>query len=118
MVSSRAFQKIERENRPPIDKQASVALEQANGTPLTTMGTSSVEMKLGTSIIHMEVIIADIKDDVLVGMDIGDEVDILTSQGKVFIDGHEVPCTHIRRANAFQATATDNTESAQRLSEI
>ena len=64
-------------------------------------------MQLGEQDITKEVIIADIKDDVLVGMDIGNEVDILTSQNKLIIDGMEVKCNHIRQNRDLRVTAAD-----------
>ena len=56
------------------------------------------------------VIVADIKDDVLLGMDIGEEIDILTSKHQVVINGISIPCIHRRPNRALKVTLADDYE--------
>ena len=93
VVSTRVYNKMNTKNRPTLQSHHHIALEQADGAPLDMEGTVLISMNLGETTLEKEVIIADIKDDVLVGMDIGNKVDIITSQRKIVIDDQEIP-TH------------------------
>ena len=56
----------------------------------------------------MSVIVADIKDDVLLGMDIGEEIDILTSRHQVVINGVTIPCIHVRPNRVLKVVLADD----------
>ena len=47
-------------------------MEQASGAPLSISGVATVQLKIGKHEFTGEVIGADIKEDVLLGMDIGE----------------------------------------------
>ena len=107
VVSSRVYDNIKEEDRPDLRESCHLNMEQANGTPLHIQGLATLPLSLGDHIIEKQVIVADIKDDVLIGMDIGKEVDVLTSQKKVCIDGQEVSCTHIVNDRVYKVKAAD-----------
>ena len=96
ILSESLYRKIPAEKQLNLSSERRVPLEQAGGSPLPEIGSATVEMNLGTLTIDREVVVADIKDEVLLGMDVGDTVDVLTSKRTVVIDGHEVPCCHVK----------------------
>ena len=69
-------------------------IEQASGSPLEIGGLVHVDLQIGK---HMfpdkEIIVADIKDDFLLGMDIGYNLSI--------------PPTNVRGNHLFRVTAAD-----------
>ncbi len=73
-----------------------VPLDQAGGSPLKEYGRATVNLKLGLHEFSLEVCVADIKDEMLLGMDVGDTYDVVTSKGVVVVDGLEIPCVHIK----------------------
>ena len=95
VVSTRVFTRIKPEKRPDVTKD-NIMMEQADGAALEILGTVKVNLQLGDYSITRDVIVANIKDDVLLGMDVGHKMDILTSQNKISIDGHEIACTHVQ----------------------
>ena len=107
VVSTRVYNKINTKNRPTLQSHHHIALEQADGASLDMEGTVLISMNLGEITLEKEVIIADIKDDVLVGMDIGNKVDIITSQRKIVIDDQEIPYAHVQRRQLYKVTSAD-----------
>ena len=80
-------------------------MEQTNGMLLHIQWLVTLPLSLGDHINEKQVIVADIKDDVLIGMDIGKEVDVLISQNKVCIEWKEVSCTHIMNDRVYKVKA-------------
>ena len=108
IVSSRVFGKIRGDQKPNIQKRECIPLEQADGNPLGVDGTAELTLQLGTHIFaSRETVVADIKDDVLLGMDMGHTTDVITSKGLVKIDDREVPCTHIKSSRVYKVTSAD-----------
>lgn len=105
MVSSRVYNRIDALKCPTIEMKK-VPMEQANGSPLDITGTAKVEMQMGNYSFQREVLISDIKDDVLLGLDVGEKVDVISSQNKVYIDGLELPCMHVG-GKLFRIVAAD-----------
>ena len=65
-------------------------------------------MKFGELLIYRDVTVADIQDIVLVGLDIGDSVDVLTSEDKVIIDGHEISAVCVKPAEVYKIHCVKN----------
>jgi transposase InsO family protein len=99
IVSDRIFKKISNKDPVMLSRKNGVPLEQADGNPLKDYGSIEVELHIGPLRIKKEVVVADIKDDVLLGMDIGEPFDVLTSSKKIVINGQEVPCVHVKSCN-------------------
>ena len=85
VISRQAYDKIDFSARP----------EQATREPLLEFGSCKVEIEMGDFSKVIEVTVGNIKDDVLLGMDIG-TLDVLTSQEKIVIDGKEITCVVIK----------------------
>ena len=95
VLAKSIYDKIPEDKRPDL-KQSRVLLDQAGGSPLVDYGKVQISLHLGTHTFPLEVCVADIKDEMLLGMDVGDTYDVVTSKGVIVIDGLEVPCTHIK----------------------
>lgn len=70
-------------------------------------------MTLDTHHIKREVIIADINDDALLGMDIlkgkgGNPADIILSQGKIILNDTEIKCEHYSDSHIRKIKAADH----------
>jgi transposase InsO family protein len=108
IISERIFFKIPEECRPKLEKSAS--LSGASGQPLVELGKAMFHLKLGELEIDREVIVAEIEDESLLGIDILQNAnegpaDILLSQGVIKLMGVTIPCmrvglTHTRRVRA------------------
>lgn len=89
--------KIQKKNKEiQINKETSTLLEQADGNSLKVFGVVEIELGIEHVKIKKEVTVADIKDEVLLGMDIANVLDVLTSSEKIVIDGKEIPCIHVK----------------------
>ena len=56
---------------------------------------------------NREMVVPAIQDDVLLGMDMGQRTDVITSKGVVKIDDREIPCTHIKSSRVYKVTSAD-----------
>jgi len=97
LISKKIFDRIDSSTRPPLGKK--IKLTHAGGDALTNYGRCILTLKIGPLTITKEVIIADIPDDCLLGMDIlrdpgGKSADIILSQGKIILHGIEIPLLH------------------------
>ena len=92
LVSQRIFNKIIKLNPsiPVLDKN--VNLVQADGNSLKELGNVLLEFKLGPLSLNKEVTVADITDDVLLGIDFSTKLDVVTTENKVRIDNEDIPC--------------------------
>jgi hypothetical protein len=106
IVSKRVFDKITQLEHIDLQQTGSRPLEQADGNILPEFGSSELQLELGTLKLNKEVTIAQIKDDALIGMDIGN-MDVLSSQGTIIIDQHTIPTTIISPDNTRQVRTTE-----------
>jgi hypothetical protein len=88
-------------------------LLHAGGEPLHDLGKCEVDLVIDTLTVKKEVIIADIRDAVLLGMDIlkgnnGKPADIMLSQGKIVLDGVEINCQHYTDSKTRKVTSADH----------
>jgi len=94
VVSNQVFEAIPVDRRPKLENVP--PLVGAGGETITASGIAKFALSLGTLEIEREVIVAEIKDDALLGYDVlrGRETgpaDILVSKGKMVLEGKEVP---------------------------
>ena len=80
-------------------------MEQAAGDSLKEYGLATLQFCCGPATFQKQVRISDIQDDVLIGMDIGENLDVISSQNKVIIDGINIPCTIIMEAIMYPVVA-------------
>ena len=111
IISKKIFSKI--------DKQPSLAqkggLLHAGGAPLKDYGICTLNIQLDNVTFLREVIIADIQDDALLGIDImrnkdGKISDILMSKNKIVIDGEEISCFQPKSRSARRVSLADDYE--------
>ena len=98
IISERVFRQIPEENRPVLQKSPSIA--GACGKPLREFGKAKFKLKLADLELEKEVIIAEIEDEGLLGMDVlqqeeGGPADILLSKGLIHLNGVLIPCVQI-----------------------
>ena len=88
VVSKKVFDKIYQDDQPKLVKRGK--LMHAGGQEMTPYGRCKVNMILYQVKLHNEVVIADLNDEVLLGMDIlkgmdGKPADIILSQNKIIL---------------------------------
>ena len=74
----------------------------AGGQAIVDYGKCKVDIVLDTTCIQSEVVIAEIHDEVLLGMDSlkganKKPADIILSQNKIILNGKEIPCQNCLR---------------------
>lgn len=110
VVSKKVFDKINKTEQPALVKRGK--LMHAGGQAMTVYGQCKMSITLDQVNIYNEVVIADIKDEVLLGMDIlkgmdGRPADIILSQGKIVLNGHEIRCQHFSQSCNRKVTAVE-----------
>jgi len=111
ILSDRVFKKIAKERQPELKNYTDPPLEQAGGIPLSESGVSEMELVFNRFQddplkLRIEVAVADIKDEVLLGLDAGDTVDVLASKNQVLIDGQAVPCICVKSSRVGKVRAS------------
>ena len=95
ILSYKVYEQLGEENRPQL--QGKSRLQGADGSTIQVYGNGVFDLQLGSLTFQRSLLVADIQDEVLLGIDIlqnsGDgQADILLSQGLIRFNGHEVPC--------------------------
>ena len=80
---------------------------------MTVYGRCKVNIVLDQVKLHNEVVIADLNDEVLLGMDIlkgmdGKPADIILSQNKIILNGQEINCQHYPQVCNRRVRAAEN----------
>ena len=88
-------------------------LLHAGGGALKNVGKCVLDLQIDSFKVSKEVMVADIKDDVLLGMDIlkganGKPADIMLSQEKIILNGNTIKCTHYSDTKLRKVTAADH----------
>ena len=83
VLSSKVFELINDKYKCKLNTGVHIPLQQARGNPLRVHGVIELVLEMGEFNKTKSVIVADIKDYVLLGVDIGEEIDILTSKHQV-----------------------------------
>ena len=95
IISQKVFNQIA--DKPTLTKNS--GLVHAGGSRLKDYGKCTVDIQLDKSHFQKEIIVADIQDDALLGVDIlrnrdGSLADILMSRHEIVIDGIGIKCFH------------------------
>ena len=112
VISSKLFRKIPNSKKPRLEKSS--ALASVNGQPLTEMGKAVFNITLGNLTLDSELIVAEIEDEALLGLDIlmkgkGGPADIKLTEGLILLDGIAIPCTQIGQPEPVRKiTAADD----------
>ena len=98
VLSKRAFHRIPKSHQP--DLKISNALASADGKPLEELGKAIFDVKLGDLSFEMELIVANIEDEALLGLDIlmkadWGPADLRLSTGVILLGGKTIHCTQI-----------------------
>ncbi|KAK3085543.1 hypothetical protein FSP39_005031 [Pinctada imbricata] len=113
VISRRSYLKIPKGRRPTLTK-CTDTITGAGGKPIQKMGKAKFEIELGPLCFQRELVIANIEDDALLGIDIlqneeGGAADILLSEGIIKFMRKSIPCIQIglpgreRRVTASQS---------------
>ncbi|XP_053395476.1 uncharacterized protein LOC128555819 [Mercenaria mercenaria] len=111
VLSARFFNRLDEENRPEFE--VSNLLKGAGGAPLNELGKGTFSLQMGPLIMQQEMVVADIEDDCLLGIDVQQNenngpADMMLSRGVIKLQGHEIPCTQIGMSSRVRkVTATD-----------
>ena len=101
ILSTRIFREL-RQNDTELLRDTNVQLKQADGTPITVLGSVTLQMKMGQSVHSTEFIVAEIQNDGILGMDVllnaGSTIDC--DNLKLSFHGETLQCTDIK-GNAF-----------------
>ena len=117
IVSVKTFKNIQKHKTVELDTTTQTPLEQADGSKLDDAGTALLDMELGNARVIKDITVADISDEVLLGLDISESFDVLTSSSEVIIDGIAIPAFIVKPLESSMARlARDITIPA--LSEI
>ena len=113
VISIKTYYQIPLGIRPPLQK--SRCLSGANGKPLMELGKGTFNLVLGSVTMKRELVVAEIEDDALLGMDIlqdkalGGPADILLSKGIIHLGATTVPSIQVRKLNLIRrVTAADD----------
>ncbi|KAL3861276.1 hypothetical protein ACJMK2_007319 [Sinanodonta woodiana] len=98
IIADRVYNQIPEEKHPLLKK--SVTLAGAGGTLQKELGKATFYLELGPLILDREVIVAEIEDEGLLGIDIlqnenDGPADILLSKGVIKLHGVSIPCIQI-----------------------
>jgi hypothetical protein len=98
VISTKAFKQIPRDKQPQLKKSCTLA--GADGQPLVELGKAMFSINLGQLTMERELIVADIEDDALLGLDIlmkgpGGPADIKLTKGEILLNGTTIPCIQI-----------------------
>ena len=112
VVSKHVYLRIPDEMKPILRESSS--LVGADGQPLRELGRAIFGIEIGTLELEQEVIVAEIEDDVLLGLDVlkrGDEgpcfIDL--DEGQITINGVTIQCTS-QSNNVRKVTVADDYE--------
>ena len=112
VISHGVFDRINPGNRPQLRK--SVGLLSVSGAPLKEYGCANFNLRLGSLELQHELVVADIDDEALLGVDIllqgtDGPADILLSEGVIRLNGTSIPCFQVGRCEtARKVTVVEN----------
>ena len=98
IISKRIFDRIPRKDKPRLVKAPD--LVGPGGKPLLMYGKTNCKLTLGDLTLDVEVIVAEIDDEGLLGIDVLQKhytgpADILLSKGEIHLSGHKILCIQI-----------------------
>lgn len=98
LLSYKVYEQLKEFNRPKL--QGKSRLRGANGNTIHVYGKGTFELQLGSLILKKNLLVADIQDEVLLGVDILQnsgigQTDILLSKGLIRFKSHDIPCIQL-----------------------
>ena len=112
VLSKRVYDAMRHEDKPSLVKCPK--LVGTGGTAINEQGKGNFKLKLGPVSMHIEMIVADIDDDGLLGVDVlqnaeDGPADLLMSKGVLKVTGKEVPIIEVGLQNRIRkVTAADH----------
>ena len=94
--------------QPSVRPRRGRPIEQAAGNPLIEHGIATFKFDFGTLQIEQDATVSNIIDDVLLGMDMGNQpLDVISSQNKVVVNGIDVPCVVVEEDSIRKVTCNN-----------
>ena len=98
VIITKAFKQIPRDIQPQLKKSSTLA--GTDGQPLVELDKAMFSINLGQLTMERELIVADIEDDALLGLDIlmkgpGVPADIKLTKGEILLNGTTITCIRI-----------------------
>ena len=98
VLATKVYNRLAEDRRPVL--KSSACLSGAGGCPLNELGKAEFNFKLDTLELRGEMVVADIEDECLVGVDILQNsqkgpADIILSKGLIILDKHKIRCSQI-----------------------
>ena len=109
VLSKKIFHSIPFQKRPKLRKTS--PLTGASGENVKLLGKANFKIKLGSLEICTDLVVADIEDECLLGIDIlqgkqGGSADILLSKGIINLRGVSIPCIQINNTEVIRRVTT------------
>ena len=100
VLADRVYQQIPEDRRPRLNESMSTPLTSVTGDTLRERGRGTFSIQLGSLKLVQQIIVANIEDDCLLGLDVLMKsdlgpADIKLSENKVLLNGIDIPCTKI-----------------------
>ena len=107
VMSERTYNQIPEQVRPEL--KGSCSLTSVSGEPLREHGKATFNVELGTEKMEEEIVVADVEDEALLGLDIlfNEErhVDIKLSEGEIILNSTSIPCTKVNHGEVVRRVA-------------
>ncbi|XP_071144097.1 uncharacterized protein [Mytilus edulis] len=121
VISTKTFRKILSSKRPKLQKSSSLA--SADGQPLKELGKAVFNLTLGELALEKELIVAEIEDEALLGLDIlmkGDQgpADIKLTKGVILLNSTTIPCIQVGQTEPIRKVRSADHYVIQPRSEI
>ena len=108
IISEKVFKEIQAQSSSELTcSQAKIPLQQADGQRMKDVKSCQLDLQFGPVLIKKEVNIANISDQALLGMDIG-ALDVISTEGKVVIEGNELPAFQVRLDRSQRVQAAED----------
>ncbi|CAG2200883.1 unnamed protein product [Mytilus edulis] len=113
VLSTKIFNQLNTGNKFTLSKSSSLA--GAGGTPIKELGKATFSLKLGALELEKELVIAEIEDECLLGMDIlqndpSGPADVILSRGIIILRGVEIPVIQVGVDRARRVISADHYE--------
>ena len=111
VIGKHVYDKLDIKTRPKLNK--SVNLMGPSGTSLKQYGKGYFDITLGPVVLKQELVVADIEDEALLGVDIlqnnkSGPADMLLSKGKLLLLGKEIPLIQVGLPGPMRAVRAAN----------
>ena len=73
-----------------------VTCTTATGNKINKLGRAEIDIKMGDHNFQKTIRVADIQDDMLLGIDISETFDVSAKKKRIEIDGNRIPCIVVK----------------------